>query len=294
MRQTNPPANIVSAMTDPRPTSAFHAANSDPAVTDRMVLALDAQAANPGVRRLREWAHTHLAARPGERALDVGSGTGSETRVLAAAVAPDGAAIGLEPHPGLRARAEQRTADADSPARFLDGDALALPLPDADLDVVWCERVLQHLTDPARAVAEIARVLRPGGRVALLDTDWATFVLHPADPEIRPALASVTQATAATPDAGRRLASWVTAAGLTVDELGSEVLLHDPRSVSWPLVRGISTAALGRGLITEEQRDLLHADLAAAAEQGAFHLSVTMFAVVAHRPVPSPQPQTRP
>ncbi|MFF7636262.1 methyltransferase domain-containing protein [Kitasatospora sp. NPDC008050] len=271
-------------MPDPRPTSAFHAANTDPAVTDRLVAALDAQAANPGVRRLREWAHTRLAARPGERALDVGSGTGSETRVLAAALAPGGAAIGLEPNPGLRALAEQRAADADSPARFLDGDALALPLPDADLDVVWCERVLQHLTDPARAVAEFARVLRPGGRVALLDTDWATFILHPAAPEIRPALAAVTQATAATPDAGRRLAGWLAEAGLTVDELGSDVLLHDPHTVSWPIVRGLGTAALGRNLITEEQRDRLHTDLTAAAEQGAFHLSVTMFAVIAHRP----------
>jgi SAM-dependent methyltransferase len=271
-------------MTDPRPTSGFHAANADPSATSRLTAALDSQAANAGVRRLREWAHTRLAARPGERALDIGSGTGSETRVLAAAVAPDGAAVGLEPHSGLRAVAEQRAADADSPARFLDGDALALPLPDAELDVVWCERVLQHLTDPARAVAEVARVLRPGGRVALLDTDWATFVVHPVAPEIRPALAAVTQATAATPDAGRSLAGWLAAAGLTVDAVGSDVLQHDPRSVSRPIVQGLGAAAVARGLITEEQRDRLYADLTAAAEQGAFHLSVTMFAVVAHRP----------
>ncbi|MEU9042917.1 MULTISPECIES: methyltransferase domain-containing protein [unclassified Kitasatospora] len=271
-------------MSDPRPTSAFHAANADPAATDRLTAALDVQGANAGVRRLREWAHARLAARPGERALDVGCGTGSETRVLAAAVAPGGDATGLEPNPGLRAVAERRAADVGSPARFVDGDALALPLSDADVDVVWCERVLQHLDDPARAVAEIARVLRPGGRVALLDTDWATFVLHPADPEIRPALATVTQATAATPDAGRRLAGWLTAAGLTVDGLGSDVLLHDPRTVSRPIVRGLATAALGRDLITEEQRDRLYAGLEAAAGQGAFHLSVTMFAAVAHRP----------
>ncbi|MFJ9605835.1 methyltransferase domain-containing protein [Kitasatospora sp. NPDC101176] len=271
-------------MTDPRPTSAFHAANTDPAVTDRMVAALDVQAANPGVRRLREWAHARLGAHPGERALDVGSGTGSETRVLAAAVAPGGEATGVEPNPGLRAVALQRAAVDTSPTRFLDGDALALPLPDADRDVVWCERVLQHLTDPARAVAEIARVLRPGGRVALLDTDWSTFVLHPADPEVRPALAAVTRATAATPDAGRRLAGWLSAAGLSVDELGADVLLHDPHAVAWPIVRALGAAAVGRGLVTEEQRERLHAGLTAAAEQGACHLSVTMFAAVAHRP----------
>ncbi|MBD0674364.1 methyltransferase domain-containing protein [Streptomyces sp. CBMA156] len=271
-------------MTDPRPTSAFHSANRDPAVTARLVTALDVQAANPGVRRLRAWAHDRLAARPGERALDVGAGTGSETQVLAAAVAPEGDAIGIEPHPGLRAVAEQRAAEAGSRARFLDGDALALPLPDGESDVVWCERVLQHLTDPARAVAEMARVLRPGGRIALLDTDWSTFVLHPTAPEIRPALATVVQGTAAQPDAGRSLAGRLVEAGLTVDHLGGDVLLHDSHAVARPIVRGLGAAAVGRGLITEEQRDRLYAGLDAAAEAGTFHLSVTMFAAVAHRP----------
>ncbi|GAA1952277.1 methyltransferase domain-containing protein [Kitasatospora viridis] len=271
-------------MTDPRPTSAFHAANADPAVTGRLVAALDSQAANAGVRRLREWAHARLAARPGERALDVGAGTGSETQVLAAAVAPGGSALGIEPNAGLREVAERRAAEAGSSAGFRDGDALALPLGDGEADLVRCERVLQHLTDPARAVAEIARVLRPGGRVALLDTDWHTLLLHPVEPAVGAALATVTRATAATPDAGRRLTQWLTGAGLTVDQAGADVLLHDPRAVTWPIVKGLGQAAVARDLITEEQRDRLYADLAAAAEQGAFHLSVTMFAVVAHRP----------
>ncbi|MFF8769454.1 methyltransferase domain-containing protein [Kitasatospora sp. NPDC015120] len=271
-------------MTDPRPTSAFHPANADPAVTERMVTALDALAANPGVRQLRAWAHDRLAVAAGERVLDVGSGTGSETQVLAAAVGRGGSALGIEPHPGLRALAERRAAEAGSAARFLDGDALALPLPDAEADAVRCERVLQHLTDPARAVAEMARVLRPGGRVTLLDTDWATFVIHPASPGVRAALATVVQEAAATPDAGRRLAEWEADAGLTVDAFGSAVLLHDPRSVTWPLVHGLGTAAVERGLITGAQRDALYEDLTAAAGRGSFHLSVTMFAVAGHRP----------
>ncbi|MFF0296233.1 methyltransferase domain-containing protein [Kitasatospora sp. NPDC004614] len=271
-------------MTDRRPTSAFHTANTDPAVTDRLIAALDAQAANPGVRRLRAWARAGLAAMPGERAVDIGSGTGSETQVLAEDVGPDGSAIGVEPHPGLRAEAERRAAEAGSRARFVDGDALALSLPDAGLDAVRCERVLQHLSEPARAVTEIARVLRPGGRVALLDTDWSTFVLHPVDPAVLPALATIAQGTAATFDAGRRLTQWLTDAGLTVDRTGADVLLHDPRTVSLPIVQGLATAALDRGLISEEQRDRLYADLTAAADRGAFHLSVTMFAAVGHRP----------
>ncbi|MER7674663.1 SAM-dependent methyltransferase, partial [Kitasatospora sp. NPDC096128] len=83
----------------------------------------------------------------------------------------------------------------------------------------------------------------------------------------------------------RRLTGWLSAAGLTVDHVGADVLLHEPGSVRWPLVRGLTTSAVARGLLTEEQRDDLYAELTTAAEQRAFHLSVTMFAAIAHRPV---------
>jgi SAM-dependent methyltransferase len=267
-----------------RPTSAFHAENMSDSMTGRLVGALDAQAAISGVRGLRAWGHAGLAARPGERALDVGAGTGSETQVLAAAVGPDGEAVGVEPNAGLRAVAGQRADQAGSTARFVDGDALALPLGDASVDVVWCERVFQHLAEPGRAAAEIARVLRPGGRVALLDTDWATTILHPGDPAVVAGLTSCALAAAANPYAGRGLLGDLTGVGLVVDDIGSQALVQDHRRVTWPLVRMMGEAALRRELITPEQRDALYADLAAAAEQGALHMSVTMFGVLAHRP----------
>ncbi|MFF3401970.1 methyltransferase domain-containing protein [Streptomyces sp. NPDC002659] len=271
-------------MRDSRPTSAFHSDNITASATDTLVGVLDMQAASAGVRRLRDWAQLGVAARPGERAVEIGSGTGAVTRVLAAAVAPDGEAIGVEPNPGLRTVAEQRAADAGSAARFVDGDALALPFADLDADVVWCERVFQHLAEPEKAAAEIARILRPGGRVALLDTDWATTILHPGDPDVVAALSQGALAAAANPYAGRKLAGQLAAVGLEIDDLGSQALVQDPRKVTWPLVKLLAETALRGELITEEQRDTLYAELGAAAEQGALHMSVTMFGVIARRP----------
>ena len=270
--------------TQPEPGSGFRTQNIDPGNVTRLVAALDIQETNPGVRRLRAWAHEALAPRAGERALDIGSGTGSTTRELAAAVGDSGSALGVEPNPGLRTIAQERAAEAGNPARFTDGDALSLPVPDASVDVVWCERVLQHLAEPDKAVAEMARVLRPGGRVALLDTDWATTILHPGDPEIMAALTAGALTGAANPYAGRRLVGQLSAAGFVVDDRGSQALLQDHRSVVWPLIRMLGESAVRRGALTEAQRDRAYADLTEAAEQGALHMSVTMFAVVAHRP----------
>ncbi|MET8244504.1 methyltransferase domain-containing protein [Streptomyces sp. NPDC005202] len=141
-------------MGETEPVSGFRKQNIAAVDVERLVAALDQQDAAAGVRRLRAWAYEALAVRAGERALDVGSGTGCQTGRLADAVGPDGDALGIEPNPGLRAVAEERAAAAGSRARFTDSDALALPLPDASVNVLWCERVLQHLTEADRAVAE--------------------------------------------------------------------------------------------------------------------------------------------
>ncbi|MFF4899582.1 methyltransferase domain-containing protein [Streptomyces sp. NPDC001068] len=264
-----------------QPGTGFQKRHIDPDRVTPLVGALDSQDANPGVRRLRAWAEESLAIRPGERLLDIGSGTGSQTRVLAAALGPDGVAVGVEPNPSLRAVAEERS--PGSRVRFMHGEAAALPVPDGSMDLVWCERVLQHLTDPDRAVAEMARVLRPGGRVALLDTDWGTTVLHPGDPAVVHALTGVAL-QGANPYSGRRLVGQLSAAGFVVDDRGSQALLQDHRTVAWPLIRMLGEAAVTAGALTELQRDTLYADLTEAAGRGALHMSVTMFGVVAHRP----------
>lgn len=124
-----------------------------------------------------------LAATPGERVLDVGCGSGVVTRALARRVAPSGVAVGLDPSPALLAVARE-LADQDGIGQqhveFRVGDARALPFDDAGFNVVVAATSLAHIPDGDRAVPEMVRVARPGGRVGVFDRDPDSFVIaHP-------------------------------------------------------------------------------------------------------------------
>jgi len=122
-----------------------------------------------------------LGLRAGMHALDVGCGTGDDVRAMAAIVGAGGRAVGVDVSEALLAEARKRAEAGGVAIELQAGDAHALPFADGSFDVVRTERVLQHVQDPARALAEMARVARPGGRVAAAEPDWETLVVDGAD-----------------------------------------------------------------------------------------------------------------
>jgi SAM-dependent methyltransferase len=117
-------------------------------------------------RELLAW----LAPAPGGRWLDVGCGTGALGAAVLAAADP-ATLVGLDPSAGFVADARARLGDPR--ARFVVADARRLPLAGASFDGVVSGLVLNFVPDPAAAVAEMARVARPGGRVAAYVWDYA-------------------------------------------------------------------------------------------------------------------------
>ena len=123
-----------------------------------------------------------LSPQPGERILDVGSGPGFLVASLADAVGHDGIVHGLDPSPSMNAMACERT--TGQPQVSIDtGDALTLPYPDATFDAAVSTQVYEYVADIPAALSELRRVLRPGGRTLILDTDWDSVVWHAADRE---------------------------------------------------------------------------------------------------------------
>lgn len=214
----------------------------------------------------------------GQRLLDVGCGPGTITLDLASRVAP-GEVVGIDSSEDVVAEARRAAEDAGSGVRFEVGDIYGLDFEDDAFDVVHAHQVLQHLTDPVAALRELRRVLRPGGVLAVRDSDYGAFTWAPASPSLDRWLElyhDVTRRNGADADAGRSLLAWVRAAGFTEIVAGSSTwTFADPESRAWwcglwsDRVRqsAFASQALTYGLTTEGELESLAAGFLAWGEE---------------------------
>jgi SAM-dependent methyltransferase len=155
---------------------------------------------------------------PGLDLLDVGCGPGTITADLAELVAP-GRVVGIDREAAPLEQARQLARERGLEHASYDvGDVYALDFPDDSFDVVHAHQVLQHLTDPVAALREMARVTRPGGVIAVRDSDYAAMAWHPQSPGLTRWIDlyhRVAWANDAEPDAARHLLSWAGQAGLS-------------------------------------------------------------------------------
>ncbi len=156
--------------------------------------------------------------RPGQQVLDVGCGPGTVTIDLARLVAP-GNVVGIdnEPAPLGPARADAQRQGVSN-VSFDVGDVYQVDYPDGTFDIVHAHQVLQHLAEPVTALSEMRRVCKPGGYVAVRDSDYAAMTWHPPQAGLDRWLdmyRRVARSNRAEPDAGRRLLSWARAAGFS-------------------------------------------------------------------------------
>jgi ubiquinone/menaquinone biosynthesis C-methylase UbiE len=175
--------------------------------------------------------------RSGDHVLDVGCGPGTITTDLAGRVAP-GAVVGVDVAEEVVAEAARSAAALGcSNVSFARGDAYSIDAAADTFDVVHAHQVLQHLGDPIAALGEMRRVLRPGGLLAVRDSDYGAFVWAPADDRLDRWLQlyhRITERNGAQADAGRWLPAWVGAAGFTELTVSSSTwTFAHPADRSW-------------------------------------------------------------
>ncbi|MCL7428314.1 class I SAM-dependent methyltransferase [Streptomyces sp. YS415] len=224
--------------------------------------------------------------RPDMRILDIGCGPGTITADLAALV-PQGHVTGVDRAPGVLEQARATAAERGlGNVGFAVADVHALDYPDDTFCVVHAHQVLQHVGDPVRALREMARVTRPGGYIAVRDSDYAAMTWYPASPGMDDWLdlyRRVARANGGEPDAGRRLKAWALAAGLEdITATSATWTFASPEERAWwsglwadrTLASAYADRALEGGHATEERLRAVSAAWRAWGEQADGWFSV--------------------
>ncbi|MEU3217621.1 methyltransferase domain-containing protein [Streptomyces sp. NPDC006971] len=254
-------------------STAFETATPDPIAYLDRVAATDLGRAYKG-RMLDE-----LDIRPGQTALDLGCGPGTDLASLAQAVTAAGTVIGVDHDQATVGAARERTADQHTVTVRL-GDIHDLPLPDHTADRARTDRVLQHIADPARAIREVHRVLRPGGRLVMGEPDWDTLTVDHPDSDLSRAYTQyVTDKVVRNSRIGRQLPRLATEAGFTVPSvIPITPVFRDAQAADKVLgLERTTQRAMAAGHLTEEAagRWLEH------LSTGPFLAAVTFYIVVA-------------
>lgn len=240
---------------------------------DAFVAYLDAASANEQLAAIKRESVAALGLTVGGAALDVGCGTGGDVALLQDAVGEHGRAAGLDVSEELVAVARQRVPGAE----LVAGDAAAMPFEAAAFDGVRVERVLQHVDDPAAVAVEMARVLRPGGRVTMMEPDWDTLVVAADSLDDTRRILRAWSQRVRHPDAGRRLRGLAVRAGLVGVRVTGITVVVDRLEM---LLAMFDLETVASELGAQSWID----DLARRDAEGTFFAAVTSFNLVGSKP----------
>jgi SAM-dependent methyltransferase len=227
-------------------------------------------------RSVRGW----LALRPGERVLDVGVGPGFLAAEMAREVGADGMVAGIDVSESMLALARERNATVDLRA----GSAGSIPYPDGGFDVAVSTQVLEYVADVPAALAELRRVVRPGGRILILDTDWDSIVWRSGDDARMAAVLAGWEGHLAHPRLPRRLFGELRSAGFTPDTPLVLPLLnvgYDPRhAFSVGMIDIIGDFVAQRGVLPAAEVDAWRDDLRSLGDGYFFSLNRYVFRAI--------------
>ncbi len=219
----------------------------------------------------------------GEKVLDVGSGAGFLALDMAKIVGSSGRVCGLDVSEAQQKMWRKRCAEYPW-AEFHEGDATNLPFVEGEFDAVVSTQVLEYVANIDASLAEIFRVLRPGGRVLILDTDWESIVWHSSDRERMDKILKVWEQHLVDPRLPRILTPSLKKAGFSISKRLLLPMFNPEYSEDifsrWILDYMVGFIG-GRDGVTQEEVEDWAEDLRELGERGEYFFSLNRYLFLA-------------
>ncbi len=249
---------------------------------------LEATYTTPDVIAQRAATLQALALRAGECVVDVGSGPGLLTAEMADLVGPTGCVVGLDLSDSMLALSGRRR-HGRAVMSFLKADAVRLPFADSTFDAGVSIQVYEYVADVVIALAELHRVLRPGGRVLILDTDWDSIVWTAGDPTRMQRLLEAWIDRFADPHLPRSLSHRLVQAGFQISRREVLVLFnpeYDPDTYSVANGQIMADFAVAQGRMTPAEAGAWMQDLERLGQTGQYFFSLNRYLFLATKALP--------
>jgi ubiquinone/menaquinone biosynthesis C-methylase UbiE len=251
---------------------------------DTTYLKLTAQ--TPAIRAIKARAYELLGLRAGNHAVDIGCGPAIDTIPMAQLVGPTGLVLGIDNDPQMVKEANRSAIREGVGAftRHVVCDATDTTLPSGAVDACFCERVLQHVSwiEARKVASEIMRIVRQGGHVAVIDTDWATLSIAAEDPWLERRIVQEHVLGFLNPFSGRHLPALFRTNGLvdmSIETFDLQLAFESLEFLLGPtLQRGMAAGRIGA---YEAQR--WSQGLRGAREYGIFFAHVSMVLVAGRK-----------
>lgn len=251
---------------------------------------LEAMYVTPDVVAQRRWAREALALRPAEKILDVGVGPGFLAAEMAREVGPSGGISGIDISEHMLAMAHERCSKpgAFATVDFQLADATKLPFPDRSFDAVVSTQVYEFVADIDEAIGEAHRVLKPGGRLLVVDTDWDSLVWHGADPALAARVLKAWEEHLAHAHLPGTLMARLRRHGFVPQKQDTYVVLNpafDENTYSYGLIGLVKNFVAGRHGVTGQDAEAWAEQLREAGEAARYFFSLNRYLFLAVNPL---------
>ena len=233
----------------------------------------------PEIVRQRQHTLNKLSVKRGEKILDVGCGVGFLSYEIALQTGDSGRVSGIDQNSEMIRHANKRCENLQN-TEFSEANANELPFPEESFDAACCTQVLLYVNDVAQVISEIKKVLKPAGRIIIVETDWRGVVLNSDYDSITRKIFSAWDTAVPSPNLPVRLAPLLVENGFCNIDVEPIPILnteYTPSQFSHGMMNWITKNALKKGYITKEHSQKWLDDLDEKGESGNYFFCVNRF-----------------